>query len=250
MSYDAEAWAKRLLNQKINTQQLIAETYKETLRFMLATFSGFKTVDPENHVVDVACINATAERTVAKLYQENNIVLPVVSIAQMTSSDDESRRRTRSILLNETYWDNFRKRALRVISLAPRAINVTYELNIWTRYNEDMDQIAEQVRLCFSPDLNVITKYTNSTKAFITNEANDSTTIVGDREDRIIRRKFEITVEGYIPYPKYLVTATGEITEFNTEIQVVTDSSVSVEDESIDTSSINVEETASYTKIN
>ena len=109
-----------------------------------------------------------------------------------------------------------------------------------------MDQIVEQISLVFSPNLNVITKYSNSTAAFIVNESNDSVMVVGDREDRVIRRKFEVSVEGYIPYPKYLVTATGEITEFNTEIQVITDRAVSVSASSIDASSINITETESY----
>ena len=83
-----------------------------------------------------------------------------------------------------------------------------------------MDQLVEQIRLVFGPGVNVITKYTNSTVAFIVEEANDSTLVVGDREDRVIRRKFEINIEGYIPYPKYLITANGELTEFKTEFEV------------------------------
>ena len=243
MSYDSENWAKRLIGSKLKTSHLISETYKENLRFMLGTFAGLKTINPENEVIDVPCINATAERTVAKLYQENNIILPIISVAQNNSIDDPMRRRTKDLLLNETFWDTDRNRAYRVISLAPKALNITYDINIWTKYSEDMDQLVEQVRLTFSPNLNIITKYTNSTAAFITNESNDSVMVVGDREDRIIRRKFELSVEGYIPYPKYLVTSTGEITEFNAELQLVTDPAVSVNASSIDTSSINIAET-------
>lgn len=250
MSYDTQNWAKKLMNSKIKTHKLIAKTYKETLRFMLGTFSGFKTINPQNEVIDTACINATAERAVAKMFQDNNIILPIVTISQTTSIDDEKRRRTKDLILNESYWDEKRKRAFRVISLAPRALTVSYELNIWTKYTEDMDQIIEQVRLLFSPSMNVVTKYTNSTAAFLVNEENDSVLVVGDREDRVIRRRFEISVEGYIPYPKYLVTSTGEITEFNTEVKVVIDRDVSVTSDSVDASSINLSETESYIKIN
>jgi hypothetical protein len=249
MSYNAQNWAKNIINEKINAQQLIAETYKETLRFMLSTFAGLKTLNPQNDVVDVACINATAERTVAKLFQDNNIVLPLITIAQLTSVDAEKRRRGKNLLLNESYWDTDKKRAFRVISLAPRALTITYELNIWSKYSEDMDQIAEQIRLLFSPNLNVITRYTNSTAAFLTNEENDSLLVVGDRQDRVVRRKFTVDIEGYIPYPKYLITSTGEITEFKAEIDTITDSEVSVDSSSIDASSINVSEIESYIKI-
>ena len=83
-----------------------------------------------------------------------------------------------------------------------------------------MDQLVEQIRLIFSPNLNIITKYSNSTAAFIINESNDSVVVVGDREDRVLRRKFEIQVEGYIPYPKYLITSTGEMESLNLDVEV------------------------------
>ena len=111
-----------------------------------------------------------------------------------------------------------------------------------------MDQLAEQIRLVFSPDLKVVTKYTNSTAAFITDETNDSVLVVGDREDRIIRRKFEISVEGYIPYPKYLITSTGEITEYNTEFEIVTQENVSLDSSSFSASSINSTEVGTFTQ--
>lgn len=247
MGYSGQYWARELMHKKINTQQLIAESYKETLRFMLATFSGIKTVDPEGGVVSVPCINATPERAVAKFYQENNIILPIVTVFQSNSKEDDSRRRVK-VVVPESYWDSVKQRALRVVSLAPKALNVNYEVNIWTKYSEDMDQIAEQIRLFFAPHMNIVTKYTNSTAAFITNENNDSRVVVGDREDRIIRRKFEISVEGYIPYPKFLVTNTGEITEFNSEFEVITKSSLDLDDYPFDASSINDTEIGTLTK--
>ena len=248
MSYSAEAWAKGLMAQKINAQQLVAKTYKETLRFMLATFAGLKIIGPQGDVIDVPCINANPERTVAKLYQDNNIILPVITVGHLTSTDNEERRRPHDLLVNESHWDEQRRRAFRVISFAPRAINITYDINIWTKYNEDMDQLAEQIRLVFSPDLKVVTKYTNSTAAFIADETNDSVLVVGDREDRIIRRKFEINVEGYIPYPRYLISSTGEITEFNTEFDIVTDGNVSLDNASLAASSINSTEVGTFTQ--
>jgi|ETNvirenome_6_85_1030632.scaffolds.fasta_scaffold06821_6 hypothetical protein len=250
MRWKTRDWIRGLLSDKIQPQHLISSAYKENLRFMLASFSGFKIRDPQNELIDVPCVNATAERAVAKMFQENNIILPLVTVAQTLSDEDTERRRIKDLLVNETYWDTKRKRALRVISLAPKAITISYEVNMWTKYNEDMDQLVEQIRLLLNPNLTMITKYTNSTMAFITGEENDSVTVVGDREDRIIRRRFDLSVEGYIPYPKYLITSTGEITEFNTEVEVITENKTSVLDETIDTSSINISETESYTKIN
>jgi len=241
MDYNARNWAKELMSKKVTAQKLIAETYKETLRFMISTFSGLKTIDSENKVNSVPCINASPERAVAKLYQENNIILPLITIWQSNSKDDPKRRRTNDLVIPEAYWDEKHKRALRVITLAPQAININYEINIWTKYSEDMDQIAEQLRLAFAPELKVITKYTNSTAAYITNETNDSNLVVGDRQDRVVRRKFEVAIEGYIPYPKYLVTSTGEITEYNAEYGIVTDSAIDLDSSSIPASAVETE---------
>ena len=248
MSYEARRWAKQIMAQKFDMHKLISETYKETLRFMLSTFAEFKIINPENAVVDVPCINGSPERTVAKLYQENNISLPIITVFQSVSQESEKRRRIGSLVMPESIWDDTHKRALRVISFAPKAIDITYELNIWTKYNEDMDQLVEQLRAVFTPNIRVVTKYSNTVAAFITNESNNSTVVVGDRQDRLIRRKFDISVEGYIPYPKYLVTSTGEITEFNTEYQIITDSSVDLDASSIAASSINATEIGTFNK--
>ncbi len=248
MSHNPQDWAKEMMSKKINTQKLISETYKETLRFMLATFGAVKTVNPAGEVLNVPCFNATPERAVAKLYQENNVNLPVISVYQATSQDDNKRRRNKAVVMADSYWDTNKRRAARVISLAPRALNINYELNVWTKFAEDMDQIAEQLRLLFSPNLLVTTKYTNSTAAFLTNESNDSSVVVGDRQDRILRRKFQIVVEGYIPYPKFLVTATGEITEFNADFEVITKSSLDLDDYPFDTSAVNDTEIGTFIK--
>ena len=105
-----------------------------------------------------------------------------------------------------------------MIGYPPRAINVNYSVNIWTKYKEDIDQLAEQVRLLFSPGLQVVTSKSNSTLAFINREDDNSSLLVGDREDRIIRKTFLVSVEGYLEYPEYLVTSTGEVKEFNIEL--------------------------------
>ena len=234
MNYNSENWAKRQIAKKLNTHQLISETYKETLRFMLGTFGGLEVLSPDKSVIKVSCKNASVERTVAKLYQENNIILPIITVSQNNTLDDDGRRRTKDLLLNESYWDDTRKRAFRVISIAPRAVTIVYELNIWTKYNEDMDQLVEQVRLLFNPNLNVVTKYSNSTVAFLIEEANDSVLVVGDREERIIRRRFQVQIEGYLPYPKFLITSTGEITEFNNDLGVITETDASLDTSSAD----------------
>ena len=77
-----------------------------------------------------------------------------------------------------------------------------------------MDQIVEQIRLLFNPSLIVETSNTTTASAFIVQETDNSDFDLEDREDRIIRKTFTISLEGYIPNPKFLLTSTGEIEEF------------------------------------
>ena len=176
-------WAKSLIENNFKQQQLVGSYYKELLRFMLSRFSNLVTVTSENEITSVRAINATAERTVAKLYQENNIVLPLISISQEVTEDDSDRVRPDFFVVPDSYWDAKRNRALRIIGYPPRAVNVNYSVNIWTKYKEDIDQIAEQIRLLFAPSLQVITSKSNTTAAFITREDDNSSLLVGDRED-------------------------------------------------------------------
>ena len=53
--------------------------------------------------------------------------------------------------------------------------------------------------------------------AFLDMESDNSTVESSDRQDRVIRRTFKVKLEAYIPNPKFLITSTGEIEEFNSE---------------------------------
>jgi len=69
----------------------------------------------------------------------------------------------------------------------------------------------------FNPSLNLITPFSEVVKSFLTSETDASTAEVGDKEDRLIRKTFTLSVEAYIPSPKFKVTSTGKIEYFNTE---------------------------------
>tara|TARA_R110001583_G_scaffold73623_6_gene204786 strand:+ start:3879 stop:5009 length:1131 start_codon:yes stop_codon:yes gene_type:complete len=196
----------------------ISFIYKELLRSMIASFNDLGYINSEDNFVDVQCIHANAERAVAKLKQENNIILPIVSVAQTTSDNDATRRRNESVLVHEKHWDNDRQRAFRVLSLAPRPVNVKYQLHIWTKYLADMDQLVEQVRLKFNPEMQVPTRFSTLTKAHIESEDDVGPPIAGDKDDRIIQKTIGIVVRTYVPSPKFLVTATGQIQEFKAEM--------------------------------
>ncbi len=199
---------------------LPAKVYKETLRSLIHEFGNLGYIDAEGNFTDVKCFHANPERTIAKLYQENNIILPVVTVGQTKIDDDPTRRKYKPIIIASKFYNNETARAERVISFVDRPVNISYGVSIWTKYMEDMDQLAEQVRLKFNPSLFFITPYSKDTKAFLTDEANNSDVTAGDREDRLIRKTFTVSVETYIPSPKFRYTSTGKIEELGVDVHL------------------------------
>lgn len=199
-------------------QAKVSEIYRETLEYLINTFASLVYQNDQNEIVKIPCWHGASERVVAKLKSESNIVLPVVSVYRSTDELDPSRRRSASLIVFSKYWDKIKQRAVRVASLAPVPVNIIYRVNVWAKYYEDLDQITEQIHRMFNPDLEVYTKFNSSTKAFLIEEdANVDINIV-EGEDRIIKKIFTISVESYIPSPKFVITNSGQIESFNAEI--------------------------------
>ena len=213
-------WAKEKVLQRTNVSNNIPLFYREVLRFFISRLGQLAYLNSEAELVDIKCMHSNPERTVAKLEQETNIILPIISISQSSSNNADNRRRQTSNIVMNTWWSDEKKRAFRVLSIAPRAVDMEYGINIWAKYKSNMDQIVEQVRLLFNPSLVVETPFNTTALSFIETESDNSSFEVGDREERILRRSFSVKVEGYIPNPKFLVTSTGEIEEFNSETTI------------------------------
>jgi len=213
-------WAKEKVLQRTNVSNNIPLFYREVLRFFISKLGQLAYLNSETELVGIKCIHSNPERTVAKLEQETNIILPIISISQSSSNNADNRRRQTSNIVMNTWWSDEKKRAFRVLSIAPRAVDMEYGINIWAKYKSNMDQIVEQVRLLFNPSLVVETPFNTTALSFIETESDNSSFEVGDREERILRRSFSVKVEGYIPNPKFLVTSTGEIEEFNSETTI------------------------------
>jgi|7_EtaG_2_1085326.scaffolds.fasta_scaffold10522_2 hypothetical protein len=206
-----EAWVRKELFKLTKPELNISNTYKETLRTMISSFNDVGYINAEDKFKNILCIHANAERAIAKLKQDNNIILPILSIAQTISDNDLKRRRYDSLIVSEKWWDNDKNRAFRVVSLAPRAVTIKYALHIWTKYNADMDQILEQVRLKFNPCMEVPTSQGTITKAYIESEEDVGEMTAGDKEDRVLKKTITIHVQTYIPNPKFLITSTGRL---------------------------------------
>lgn len=198
----------------------ISFIYKESLRAMIASFNDIGYINSEEEFINVKCIFANPERAIAKIHQENNIILPLISISQTISENDDQRRRYESVLVHEKFWDQNKNKAIRILSLSPRPVNIKYQLNVWCKYISDMDQILEQIRLKFNPEMNVPTEYSTLAKAYLDSEESTGSITSNDKEDRIIQRTINIILRTYIPSPRFLVTSTGEIVEFKSEVTI------------------------------
>ena len=212
-----EGDVRKIIYKMTKARDNVSFVYRESLRAMISSFSDVGYISSEDKWTDIRCIHANAERAIAKLKQENNIILPILSIGQTTSDNDTERQKTESLLVNEKYWDKEKHRAIRILSLAPRAVNVRYQLNLWSKYMSDMDQMLEQVRLKFNPEMQVPTEFSTLAKAFLESEEDVGQVTVTDKEDRVLKKTMNIVLRTYIPSPKFLYTSTGEIEEFKIE---------------------------------
>jgi len=205
------------LTEATKKSTLPVKIYKETLRSIIHEFGQLGYINGDGDFTDVKCFHANPERTIAKLYQENNIILPVITVGQTKIDDDMKRRRYKPIILANTYYNEETHRAERIISFVDRPVNITYSISLWTKYMEDLDQLSEQVRLKFNPSLFFITPFSKDTKAFLSDETTNSDVTTADREDRLLRKTFTVLVETYIPSPKFKYTSTGKIEELSIE---------------------------------
>tara|TARA_R110000868_G_scaffold13711_3_gene63589 strand:- start:18069 stop:18785 length:717 start_codon:yes stop_codon:yes gene_type:complete len=218
---------------KLSTGMFIHKTHKEILRKLISTFGSLYYMDGNNTPIKIKCFHANPERAISKFFSGKNITLPVLTISETLTAPDEARRRYSPILVHEKYWDSNKTRAIRVLSLSPRPVNITYNINIWTKYKQDMDQIRETIFFLFNPDLEVDTKQSSITKAFINAESEASRVEVPDAEDRLIKKSIAITVETYIPSPKFLYTSTGMIETYNYEVEIENGSDVVTDKETL-----------------
>jgi hypothetical protein len=125
------------------------------------------------------------------------------------------------MLVHQSYWDDNKQRAIRVISLPAIPTIINYTVNVWTKYREDMDQAIEQIRKLFDPDLEINTKFNTYTKSFLVEEIDKSEIEVSDTAERVLRKSLSVRVEAYIPTPKFRITSTGKIEEFKFDIKIL-----------------------------
>ena len=193
--------------------------YKEVLRSLLSSMR-VNYLDDQGDYKDVKIHHGRQERIIAKKFQENNLILPYSTIYQSAINEDTKKRRSWSVLNYGTVWDDESQRAQRTVSYPDIPVIMEYTFSVWSKYISHLDQISAQIRSQFNPHKNLNIMDTNVLKAYLSKEEDISKTDVGDKEERLVRKTFTVSVEGYIPSPKFLLTNTGKIIHINTEIWV------------------------------
>ena len=191
--------------------------YRDTSKELLGLFSDAQILGDDLEIAQVPVFYANPERAIAKLFKTRNLTLPVITLSISDTEQAVDRRRPNYDIEYWTVKDHKRNRFTRIASLAPIAVNVSYQLHLWTRYVEDMNQLLEYVMQKFRPHLRVETDFMINACAFITSVGDNSTLTVGDRQDRIIRKTITFSVETYMPTRKYMIQSNGAIKEMNYE---------------------------------
>jgi hypothetical protein len=174
----------------------------------------------EDELIRVPCIVANQERAIAKINQEKNLILPILSLSLEEVDEDEDRRKYGDLITYQTYWDTQELRAQRIISEAPKQISLTFSLNLWAKYMSELVQVSELIEFMFRPNLEIKNPHAYNTKYFLEASSDISTKNATDGDNRIIRKTFQITCDTYAYGPRFRITNTGEIEEFNVSWEI------------------------------
>ena len=123
----------------------------------------------------------------------------------------DKRQKYEPVINFETIFDKNEQRHKRVVSLVPKPISLNYQFNLYSKFIEDLNQLSEKIELKFSPSLEIPVSFDRSAKAFIADRQEATSTVVGDKQDRVLKRSFILSIETYIPSERFLVTNTGTI---------------------------------------
>lgn len=192
----------------------VSLVHRQTIQDLINVFSTLHILDPEKKKVPIKCTYGSASRIVGSLKVGDTLTLPLITISKEKNQTPNDRNRYESIIVHEKYWDDEKQRAIRLLTLPPRPIDIIFNVNIWTKYVEDMDQLSTQVFLKFNPSLDIWTDKSLLTKAFLTEENKINTYFANSMEDRTLQKGYTITVHTYVTYPKFKITSTGQIERF------------------------------------
>ncbi len=220
---------------------------------MLDLFRNIMVIDEEGKAHIVPIIWASQEKAVDAILQDNvrkdnslvvdRIRLPTLAIWNAGITQDLQRftyQKAYSLLrwMNSeglpgfTTQEKYPKDTVFGVTRG-LPINVTYTLYIWTLYEEDMNQILEQVLLKFSPVAYLQVKGVYwEVIVTLDGTANNIDLEPGDMKIRVLKYQINMTVKTYIPQPIYRIKDLPVEASLKSKVANMTDEEIlnSIED--------------------
>tara|TARA_R110002110_G_scaffold175114_1_gene378477 strand:- start:481 stop:1146 length:666 start_codon:yes stop_codon:yes gene_type:complete len=163
--------------------------------------------------VKVPMMYANPERAIAKIYEDRNLTLPIISVAIGDIEENTSIRKPDVQLTTYKFFDVETQKAFRIIKQTSKAVALQFQITLWSKYTEDMNQMVEEVQMLFQPSLTLPTEDESENKAFLLDVLDMSSVQAADKQDRMLRKRVTLKVEAYIPGRQYLYSHTGRIKE-------------------------------------
>lgn len=182
-------------------------------------FSDLIIFDDEGVAHNVPIVNASPEKAVAFILQENvrkdasfvvdRVKLPLLSIYYKTSMAMNPQRYVYSKAVDyfrdsdfKPGWTMQEEKERDTVFGRTRGIpvDIGYQLTAWTQHTQDMNQILEQMFTKFDPIAYIRLQDTNyETIVKLDSTANNINAEPGDKAIRITKWQFNMTVETFIP---------------------------------------------------
>ena len=194
--------------------------YRAFTRRIKELFSDLQVVKGDDTIRTVEIIYANPERAIAKIMEGKSTKLPLLSLQLDGIEIALDRRKPMEALVEKKYWLSDKQRAVRYMALAPVAANLSFAVNVWGKYVEEVNQLTEQILLMFRPNLPVDIRPEEIYQAYVRDVSDSFQVDVGDRQDRVLKRVIRFNVESYVPSKVFKFTNTGEIVTMNYEAYI------------------------------
>lgn len=215
-----------IYNDVENPNRDVIYRYSKALRgadeAMLDLFSNIIVFDSDDKPHKVPLIMGPQEKAVAMLFFDNvrkdntNVVnrirLPMMALHQSGEQEALNRYTYHRAINYFRYLREDHKPGMTVSEKWDRdtvfgvargnPVDLKYTLYVWTKYDEDMNQIREQIRNKFSNVAYIrVAGVPWEVPVKLDSVANSVNFEPGDQDIKVIKYQYEFTVESYIPMP-------------------------------------------------
>jgi hypothetical protein len=212
-----------IVNDIAQPTRNVINRYSKSLRGcdegMLDLFKKVIVIDEDGKVWPVPIIWGTQEKAVAYVLQnhvrkDNTLVVdrPPLPLLAIHSSEIKFARERYIYHKAQTFFQEVNNKPLHVTELKERdtvfgvargiPVDIGYTLYAWTMYVEDMNQILEQILLKFSPMAYIkVQGVPWEIGINLDSIANNIDYEPGDKNERVIKYQFTMTVQTFVPQP-------------------------------------------------